>query len=282
MHVQYAHHWKSKVLYTTTMSAWSKQRKLSIIMTIVVIVAFVLSGILFSVLHKPPSCDDGKQNGLELGVDCGGICPMLCVVEPKKLLDVWTRSFLVAEGVYAAVAYIENQNEDLYVPEVQFEIELYNKDNKMITRASSKTPIMPNGVTPIFVPHMLTGQQKAVTASFRFTEEPMFQPVPSPYGFDITDIYIETPEDKPPYARALVTNVGELPIREVDFIVILYDEENIAIAASRTFKEDMRPQETQTIQYSWVRPLTLRKGQCPGGLCTKQVKRVEIVPIVVK
>lgn len=263
------------------MSAWSVQRKLSIIITMVVIAGFVVSGVLFLILHNPPSCNDGIQNGLELGIDCGGVCE-LCPVEPKKLLDVWTRNFLIAEGVYAAVAYIENQNENLYVPEVQFEIELYNKNNAAITRASSKTTIMPNGVTPIFAPHFLTGQQKAVTASFRFTEKPKFLPVPNPYGFTIADIHLTVPEDKPSYVRALVTNVGELPVKEVDFVAILYDEDNVAVAASRTFEEDVKPRETRTIQYSWVLPLTLRKGICPGGLCTKQVKRVEIVPIVLE
>jgi len=31
--------------------------------------------------EKPPTCDDGKQNGNELGVDCGGICPP-CLKDP--------------------------------------------------------------------------------------------------------------------------------------------------------------------------------------------------------
>ena len=245
-----------------------------------VLLCFLISGVLFVTLFNPPKCDDGMQNGLELGVDCGGVCPNLCPVEPKKLLDVWTRNFLIADGIYAAVAYVENQNEDLYVPEVQFEIELYDTNNKAINRHSNKTAIMPNGITPIFVPHILTGNRKVATASFRLTEKPKFLPVPKPYAFNITDIHLEVSEDKSPYARALVTNAGETSIREVDFVAVLYDEENIAVAASRAFEENIQPQESRTVQYTWVLPLTLRKGRCPGGLCVKQVERLEIIPIV--
>ena len=75
-------------------------------------------------------------------------------------------------------------------------------------------------------------------------------------------------------------NVGAALVREVDFVAIIYDEEGVAIAASRTFEEDVRPEERREIQFTWVHPLTLRKGVCPGGQCIKQVERVEIIPIV--
>ena len=60
----------------------------------------------------------------EAGVDCGSVCGVMCAVQPVPLLPLWTRTFPVSEGVYAAVAYVENQNETLYVPEVQYEIVL--------------------------------------------------------------------------------------------------------------------------------------------------------------
>ncbi len=262
------------------MSAWAQQRKLFIILTMVVLAVFGISAILFSIFYNPPSCDDGVQNGLEEGIDCGGSCPNLCPITVKPLRDVWRRAFPVTDGVYAAVAYIENQNETLYVPEVQFEIELYDAASTLIGRVSQNTPIMPNGITPIFVPHILTGKQEVSSASFRFVEEPMFAEQPYPHGFEIIDVHREIEEDKPPYVRAIAKHVGELSIRKTDFVIILYDEEGTAIAASRTAEKDIHPGEERVIQFTWVHPLTLRKGVCPGGLCEKQVERVEIVPIV--
>ena len=246
----------------------------------VVLGVFGVSIILFNIFYNPPTCDDRIQNGLEEGVDCGGSCPDLCPVAIKPLRDVWRRAFPVSEGVYAAVAYIENQNETLYVPEVQFEIELYDAERALIGRVSQKTTIMPNSNTPIFVPHILTGQREAASASFRFVKEPMFAEQLYPYGFELLDVQREIEEDEPPYVRATVKHVGEFAVRETDFVIILYDEEGTAIAASRTTEKDMRPEEERIIQFTWVHPLTLRKGLCPGGLCEKEVERVEVVPII--
>ena len=166
------------------MSAWSQQRKLAIILTMVIIAVFIISGILFSIFHNPPSCNDGIQNGLEEGVDCGGSCPHLCAITPKPLRDVWRRVFPLTDGVYAAVAYVENQNKTLYVPEVQFEFEVYDDFNALVGRVSQLTPVMPNGITPVFIPHIVTGEQKAAVTSFRFVREPQFAEQPYPYGFE--------------------------------------------------------------------------------------------------
>ena len=62
------------------MSAWSVQRKLYIFLTVMVIAGFVMSVVLFTLFYRPPSCDDGIQNGTEHGVDCGGGCPSACPV----------------------------------------------------------------------------------------------------------------------------------------------------------------------------------------------------------
>ena len=206
----------------------------------------------------------------------------LVLWEPKDLIDVWVRSFPIADGVYSAVAYVENQNRDLYVPEVQFEFELYDENNKRITRASDRTIIMPNGITPVFVPRILTGMRAATSASFRFVKDPEFKKVPRSYGFNVSDVFFEVLEDKPPYVRALARNVSDFIVEKVDFVVILYDEGGAAVTASRTFEENMDPQETRTLQYSWVQPLRLRDDECPEGTCKKKIERVEIVPVVLE
>lgn len=265
------------------MSAWSAQRKLSISLTIIVIAGFILSGVLFSILHKPPTCDDGVQNGIEDGIDCGGICQTLCPIEPKKLFDEWVRVFPITKGVYSAVAYVVNQNANLYVPEVQFEIEVYDENGRRITRASQRTPIMPNGITPVFVPRILTHEREAKTASFRLIGEPQFAEAPKQNDdFIFTDVYFEASGDKPPYVRATTRNIGTEPVKSADFVAILYDEDGIAITASRTFEKNIEPQETRVLQYSWVQPLELYRGPCASGTCTKEIKRVEIVPIVLE
>ena len=262
------------------MSAWSARRRVNVTVTFIVIAVFICSGVLFLLLHSPETCDDGIQNDGEFGVDCGGSCPDACPVPPKKLLDVWTRAFKVADGVYSAVAYIENQNENLYVPAVQFEIQLRDGNNDIITRASQKSVISENGVTPIFVPHIITKARVPARAEFRFTEEPVFRVRDSAYMFDVTDVTVSAREGVSPTVSAIATNVGPEAVREVDFVVIVYDDDDNAIAASRTFERYIAPGGRRELRYSWVHPFDLRRGSCPGGLCVKDVKRVEIIPVV--
>ena len=269
------------------MSVWSVRRKINIILTMFTVGVFVAAVIIFSLLYNPPTCDDGIQNGQEFGVDCGGPCPAMCAERPRRLLDVWTRAFPLTDGVYAAVAYIENQNENWYVPSVQYEIVLYDKERSIITRASKKTAIMPNGVTPIFVPHILTGKSTVATASFRFTEEPRFVRYDGAYNFTFSDIRTDVRDNMSPRVDAVVTNAGDTTAAAANFIVIVYDEDGVAIAASRTFEEYMEPGESRRIQFTWVYPFVLRAGRCAGARtdereCLRKVKRVEIIPVMAR
>ena len=263
------------------MSAWTFQRRLYISLTLLVVLVFSVSGILFVFFYNPPpvpTCSDGVQNGLEEGRDCGGGCPNAC---PRKLLDLWTRPFPLAKGLYSAVAYVENQNERLYVRDVQFEIVLYDANNKSIDRTSCRTPIMPNGVTAVFVPYIPTYEREATSATFRFAEEPVFsQYSDSLPNFTFSDIEIAVFERGDPSVSVLATNAGEQSADEVDFVVILYDEDDVAVASSRTFERFFAPGESRRLQFTWVHPIVLRKGACPGGLCIRQVKRAEIIPVL--
>ena len=262
------------------MSAWSAQRKVNIFLTVMVIVIGIISTIIFTIYYEPITCDDGIQNGLETGVDCGGVCPTICPKQPKKVLDLWTRFFPVVDGVYSVVSYIENQNKNLYIPSVQYEILLYDEEGSVISRASEKTTIMPNGITPIFVSAILTGESKVATASFRFTEEPRFVLQPNDSTFTVSDIQIETPKNDNPQVRATVKYTGQQVLPEVDFVAVVYDVKDVAIAAARTFEQYLAPDEQRALQFSWVRPFTLRKDTCAGGICVQPVQRVEIIPVI--
>ena len=259
------------------MSAWATRHRVYFLTTITVVAVFLLSSGIIFLSYSPPSCDDGMRNGSEFGVDCGGACPNECPVPPKRLLDLWTRAFPLADGVYAAVAYVENQNGDLYVPDVQFEIEVYDEKNESVTRSSRRTTIMPNGVTAIFVPYIVTRERSVSRATFRFVDEPRFVPIRERYDLTFSSIRLDA--DKPS-VDAVVTNNGQSSLREVEFVVILYDEDDVAVAASSTVQSHIRPGESRNLAYTWVHPIALRRGTCPGGLCFKAVKRVEIVPVV--
>ena len=184
--------------------------------------------------------------------------------------------------VYAAVAYIDNPNEGKYVPSVQYEVVLYDSRGSVVNRVSEHTPIMPGSVTPVFVPQIATGKSTAASASFRFVEDPVFADYPRPYSFDVSDLTVESSLDLSPRVSAMVQNIGSSMVSEVEFVAIVYDEDNISIAASRTFEKYIEPGESRLIQFTWVYPFFLRRVRCPEGVCERKVKRVEVLPVVVR
>ncbi len=269
------------------MSAWSAQRRIFAFVTFLVLITLVVSGLLFLIFYNPPTCNDRVQNGSETGVDCGGSCPNACPVQWKQLLPIVTRVFPLGERddgekVYSAIAHIENQNEGFYVPSVQFEITLHDAKGGIIARASEKTAIMPVDVTPVFVPFLRTGKIEAVSASFRFTEDPQFVRSPESYSFKVSDERIEASAGVSPRIHAVVTNIGSTEISGVDFVVTVYDENSNAVGASRTFEKYMQPGESRSVQYTWIHPFELQKMQCADGLCDAQVKYIDIIPVITK
>ena len=42
------------------------------------------------VISPAPTCFDGKANGLENGIDCGGNCNLMCTDEVKPLIVEWS------------------------------------------------------------------------------------------------------------------------------------------------------------------------------------------------
>lgn len=190
--------------------------------------------------------------------------------------------FPVIDGIYTAVAYIENQNETFYVPSVQFEITLHDQSGSIIARSSEQTVVQPNGITPIFVPFIETGEIVPTDVSFRFVDEPQFVATKESQTFTIVDVVIETPDIGQPEVHAMVTNTGSRIVKDVDFVVIIYDEDGVAVAASRTFEEDMQPGESRNLHYTWVQPFSLRQVSCATGTCIRKIKQVEIIPVVVQ
>ena len=266
------------------MTAWAKQKQFHLILTAIVITVFIVSSILFAIKYNPPSCDDGLLNGSELGVDCGGECERECPVPLSDLVTVWTRVFPIDDRVYAAVAYIDNQNSGHYIPSIQYEFMFYDESGIAVNRSSSFTTISSGGITPVFVPHVLSEERVISNVTFRFVGDPLQYLIPTndDHSFLTRSIDIEAGEGKQPRVVGLVENISTVVVPEVEFVLILYDQENTAVAASRTFERNMFPNEKRELLYTWVNPFVLNKVPCAGGLCSNSITRGEIIPIVTK
>ena len=56
------------------------------------VVAIIAGYFVYTVLFKvDPTCFDGKKNQDERGIDCGGVCALVCLADAKTVVPIWSR-----------------------------------------------------------------------------------------------------------------------------------------------------------------------------------------------
>src|SRR3989344_7605336 len=151
---------------------WAVKRQLFFIGVLVLF--FLAAGFLiaYPYISKPPSCADGKQNGTETGVDCGGLCQRACLDQVDPLTILWARSFRVVAGRYNAVAYLENKNKTAAISKINYRFRFADKDNVFIGKREGSTYVPPAGRYAIFEPAIDVGNSVPLYTTFEFTQAP--------------------------------------------------------------------------------------------------------------
>lgn len=221
-------------------------------------------------LNKEPTCFDGKRNGDESGVDCGGSCQLVCSFEVEKVSVLWARSFKVVPGRYNAVAYLENQNVDSAVYKVKYKFRFADSNNIYIGKRDGEAYIPPRGKFAVFEPAIDTGNSIPVYTTFEFTEAPVWVNVSKEkieeLKLSVSDINLEG-LDKSPHLGAKLTNESLFTIPGINVIAILYDSRGNAVSASRTYVDKLNGEEEVPLNFTWPEPFS-------ANIITK-----EIIPI---
>lgn len=134
----------------------------------------VLIVVYQTLFSAPPLCTDGKQNGDEHGVDCGGSCSVLCKGEARAPVVLWARAFETAPQAYTAAAYIQNNNLDAGARRVGYSFQLFDADNKLVVDRAGVADLPPVSVVPIVEPGINVGNRTVARALFSFSTEPVW------------------------------------------------------------------------------------------------------------
>lgn len=214
-----------------------------------------------------PTCIDGKQNGKELGIDCGGTCALVCPFQANDIKIVWTRVFKVVDGRYNAVAYLQNQNTNFASAKVHYKFRFSDKNNIYVGSREGDTYVPTGGNFVVFEPAIDTGSEVPVFTTFEFTEKPIWFNVPDNtiQEFKVVSSNISLANEMTsPILTATLKNISLFQIQNLKIVTILYDKSGNAINASSTLLNTINGGETLPIIFTWPEPIT-------GGVVSKEI-----------
>lgn len=247
--------------------SWGTSRRNIVLFTLFLFIGAPVAAITFFLLYDPPNCFDGKQNGTESGVDCGGACELLCTNEVTTPVVLWERQFRVNDGLYNLFAYIENPNPTAYVRDAQYVFKMYNEENIFIGEKKGTVSIPPKSVYPVIENNIPTYEQVPIRTTFEFVGELVYeQTSPKDALIVIKDEYVEN-ESTSPRVKAKVQNISLKTLKQIDVIVLIYDTFDNVLGTSSTFVDTIGPEETRDIVFTWPQPFT------------DDVARIELIPI---
>ncbi len=238
---------------------WASKRQLVYAAIVVGFFVVVMFLILYPVLNKPATCTDGKQNGDEVGIDCGGSqCSNYCASQVAPLIVRWARAFQVTGSTYSLMAYIENQNATAVINAIPYEFRLYDSDNQFIAMRQGQTYVTPNGRFAIFEAGVDVGNRPPKRVTFKFLDENPTWLKADPKNisrarFTTKDISVTDVESNP-IMTAQLNNESSYEVPNVDVFAILYDSDDNAIAVSRSFFPRIGKNESKSLIFTWPEP----------------------------
>lgn len=234
------------------MATWSTRRKSTYAAIGIALLVLGVGVPLFFTFYKAPTCFDGKKNGSETGIDCGGSCTKVCsssfLVIPSPQ---WVRFKEIAPGTYNVAAYIINPNINGGASRVPYKLELLDKDGITISRSTGFLTIPPARNTLAFVSGVTAGLQKPVRATFAFTGEPDWVRASDP----LTPIEIVSKDYKEEVGSSILSvvlsNRATTPISNLTVYSVLRDKDNNVIDFSKTALDEIPPRESREAPFTW-------------------------------
>lgn len=244
------------------MLSWTERRKI-IYLIGTLAVLFVLIYVPFLLFwYEKPTCFDGKQNGDEVGIDCGGSCSQLCSNEVERPIVLWTRVFRVVPGVYSAVAYVENPNPTSEAPAVPYEFTFYDEGGNVVHTTTGATFIPQGSRFAVFEGAIPFSDTIPTRATFEIDATSSWRSG----TFSSSDIVVKNKallrEATAPRIEATVTNESREYIEEAELVAIVYDALGKAVHSSRTIVEDLSPRETLRATFNWPMPFETSVSVC--------------------
>jgi cbb3-type cytochrome oxidase subunit 3 len=247
---------------------WASQRKTIYALGVILFFLLVLGIPSYVHFNKAPTCFDKKQNQNEIGVDCGGVCELLCRNLQKDPVVLWSRSFKVTKGLYNAVAYIENLNAGAEAENVKYTFQLYDDKNVLISERTGYTFLFARRVVPIFEAGIVTGERVPLRTTLTIEKKLVWErEVEKSAPIEISNQQL-VDEYLSPRLSADVFNPTVKDLSKVEVTAVVFDSEDNAVAVSKTVVDSLPRRSSVQVVFTWPEAFPANYS------------RVEIIPLV--
>ena len=210
--------------------SWSGRRK-ALYTSVGGVIALMLALFVYTALFTaPPLCTDGKQNGTEQGVDCGGGCARVCEAAARAPVVLWARSFEQAPQNYTAAAYIQNNNVGSGARQVAYTFQLFDSDNKLVVDRTGTTDLPPVSVIPVIEPGINVGNRVVTRTLFSFATQPVWVRAGALPKLSVSEQQLSEDGSR---LSAVVSN-GDFKDARTTVAAVLFDKDGVARAASKS------------------------------------------------
>lgn len=231
--------------------SWSSRRQTAYLSVLILAIIIIIGVPVFFTVYNPVSCSDSKQNGDELGIDCGGSCRRLCDFQRPPPVILFSRIDQVVSGVYNAVAYVENTNLDVGVSRISYSFRLYDATGILVSERRGITSIPPNKSFAIFEGGISAGERLPVRVNFEFTSPFVWQATTNL----ATAIRISNKQlmEKSglPRVEAVAENTSLSAISNLELVALVFDASDNVIAFSRTKIDFLDKGASSPVAFTW-------------------------------
>jgi len=233
---------------------WEFKRKLLYALSFFVILCGLAVFFARGILFPAPTCFDGKHNGFEANVDCGGECQIMCQQDVSPLSIVWAKAIASGKDVYDLVALVTNSNIDNASRELGYSFDVYDASGSIMKtfRASTTAPL--DGKFPLII-QGVTLPSAPVNTVATLSDTLHYKVNESPTSPTIRILARRYEAGQIPRVYVTVANTKRIEIRDLPVRVLLFDNNDNVYAVGQTVIPELLKEGVKEIIITWNEPL---------------------------
>jgi hypothetical protein len=233
---------------------WELKRKIIYALGALIAFSAIFVVLLRGTFFPDPTCFDGKKNGFEVSIDCGGTCNLVCKEDVNPLSVLWAKSVKVGMNSYDLVALVANTNIDNASRNIDYTFNLYDETGANMKTFSGSTVAPLDGKFPLIIQNIpLTKAPTNVIATL--TDGLHYKVLESPSSPTIKILSRRYEVGSIPRVYATVANTKRIDIFNLPVRVLLFDANDNVYAVGQTVIESLPKEGVQEIIITWDEPL---------------------------